>query len=155
MKILRASLINSHSSSLHIPPQLGDRRVGILQSLVWRRSADEGAALSEEGDLPEGGGGGPLPLSCHLPCPGPALPHPGLPARVEYWILVTGAVAFENPGTSITVWFTSPTTIVWISSRWIPGDSRPVGQTLLIMLTIAFVSATKASYTVGPHRHSR
>lgn len=61
-----------------------------MQSFVWRRSADQDAALPEEGDVPEGGGGGALPLPRHLSGPGPALPHPGLPARVEHRILVTG-----------------------------------------------------------------
>ncbi len=79
-----------HHLPLGVPPQLGDGRLGRLQSLVWRRSADQDTALPEEGDLSEGRGGGALPLPCHLSGPGPALPHPGLPARVEHRILVTG-----------------------------------------------------------------
>lgn len=70
--------------------QLGSCRLGALQPLVWRRSADQDPALPQEGDLPEGRGGGALPLPRHLPRPDPAVQHPGLPARVEHWILVTG-----------------------------------------------------------------
>lgn len=75
---------------LAVPPQLGERRLGPLQPPVWRRSADQDAALPEEGDLSEGGGGGSLPLPRHLAGPDPAVPHAGLPARVEHGLLVTG-----------------------------------------------------------------
>lgn len=69
-----------------------------MQSLVWGRSADQDTTLPEEGDLSEGRGGGALPLPCHLTGPGPTLPHPGLPARMEHRILVTGGfgAACEN-----------------------------------------------------------
>lgn len=69
-----------------------------MQSLMWRRSADQVTALPEEGHLPEGRGGGPLPVPHHLSGADPALPHPGLPARVEHWILVSGGftVAVEK-----------------------------------------------------------
>lgn len=81
-----------------VHPQLGDGRLERLQSLMWRRSADQVTALPEEGHLPEGRGGGPLPVPHHLSGADPALPHPGLPARVEHWVLVSGGftVAVEK-----------------------------------------------------------
>lgn len=57
---------------------------------MWSRPADQAAALPEEGDLSERGGGGTLPVSHHLPSSGPALSDPELPPRMEHWILVTG-----------------------------------------------------------------
>ncbi|CAG03070.1 unnamed protein product, partial [Tetraodon nigroviridis] len=69
--------------------ELGACRLGSMQSLVWSRSADQAAALPEEGDLSEGGGGGTLPVPHHLPSPGAALSDPDLPPRMEHWILVT------------------------------------------------------------------
>lgn len=63
---------------------------------MWRWPADQDAALPEEGDLSEGGGGGTLPLPRYLPRPGPALPHASLPTRVEHWILVTGGFIFRH-----------------------------------------------------------
>lgn len=132
MKSLRASLsLLIYRLSLNISSQLGDRRLGVLQSLVWRRSADEDTALPEEGDLPEGGGGGTLPLSCHLSSPGPTLPHPGLPTWLEYWIMVTGGfvAAFENSGMAIMVhhFTTAPdwnilTTIWWVANQYFRGS---------------------------------
>lgn len=61
-----------------------------MQSLVWSRSADQAAALPEEGDLSEGGGGGTLPVPNPLPSSGAALSDPELPPGMEHWILVTG-----------------------------------------------------------------
>lgn len=80
----------SISPSFVPSPQLGDRRMGSLQPLLWRRSADQASALPEEGHLPEGGGSSSLPLPHRLSSADSALPNPGLPARMEHWVLVSG-----------------------------------------------------------------
>lgn len=57
---------------------------------MWSRPADQAAALPEEGDLSEGGGGSTFAVPRYPPSSGPALPDPELPPRMEHWILVSG-----------------------------------------------------------------
>ncbi|MEQ2177922.1 hypothetical protein GOODEAATRI_008720, partial [Goodea atripinnis] len=66
--------------------------------LMWRRSADQDTGLHEEGDVPEGRDGGALSLSRCLSSPNPAVPHPGLPTRVEHRIVVTGGFCSKSCG---------------------------------------------------------